>query len=285
MLSLLQEICYEVGFTYQRAEQVFGGDINQAWCVYTNQGKYFVKLNGAVKYPLMFAREAEGLQLLQNKSGLAVPTVIAVGQVQDRQWLMLDWLEKGTPSTGFWKSFGIGLAGLHRNSQTMFGLHADNYIGSLRQSNKPTDSWATFYLQERILPLSVQLFDRGSFSQKEIKIVEKSEGKLSNIFPQEPPALLHGDLWSGNFMIGTNGPVIYDPAVYYGHREMDIGMSLLFGGFDRVMYEAYNDAWPLEKNWKSRVPITQLYPLLVHAVLFGGHYIKSAAEILAGLVE
>jgi fructosamine-3-kinase len=165
----------------------------------------------------------------------------------------------------------------------MFGLDADNYIGSLHQKNQHHHTWATFYTQERILPLCKTLFGRGYFSKKELSVAENADVKLNDIFPEEPPALLHGDLWSGNFMIGKDGPVIYDPAVYYGHREMDIGMSLLFGGFDHEMYKAYEDAWPLEKDWKRRIPATQLYPLLVHAVLFGGNYVGSAAAILSKL--
>ena len=105
--------------------------------------------------------------------------------------------------------------------------------------------------------------------------------KLARHFPIEPPALLHGDLWSGNFLISSNGQAaIYDPAVYYGHREMDIGMTKLFGGFDQRFYDAYNATYPLEKDWEKRLQVTQLYPLLVHAVLFGGHYISQVREII-----
>jgi len=105
--------------------------------------------------------------------------------------------------------------------------------------------------------------------------------KSEFLFPEEPPALLHGDLWSGNFKITTEGEAtIFDPAVYYGHREMDIGMTLLFGGFDQRFYEAYHEIYPLEKDWKQRIPLTQLYPLLVHALLFGGHYVESVRRIM-----
>ena len=104
--------------------------------------------------------------------------------------------------------------------------------------------------------------------------------QFKEIFPIEPPSLLHGDLWSGNFMMTSESAALIDPAVYYGHREMDIGMTLLFGGFQADFYNAYQETYPLDKGWQQRLPLTQLYPLLVHAVLFGGHYTGKAREIL-----
>jgi fructosamine-3-kinase len=131
------------------------------------------------------------------------------------------------------------------------------------------------------MPLVAKLHDNGSFESATLRCAEKLCTKLSEIFPPEPSALLHGDLWSGNFFVAASGHVaIFDPAVYYGHREMDLGMSLLFGGFDRRFYEAYNACYPLEAAWRQRVQLTQLYPLLVHAVLFGGHYVSSCKNII-----
>ena len=127
----------------------------------------------------------------------------------------------------------------------------------------------------------MQLFDNGSFDKNDVLAAEKLAKNFSNIFPPEPPALLHGDLWSGNFMVAANGlAAIYDPAVYFGHREMDIGMTKLFGGFTAPFYQAYNEIFPMEKNWMQRVPLTQLYPLLVHALLFGGGYISNCRHLI-----
>jgi len=126
-----------------------------------------------------------------------------------------------------------------------------------------------------------KLFDAGDLSAKDIRDADLFCNNLRIIFPAEPPSLLHGDLWAGNYMIISTGyAAIFDPAVYCGHREMDIGMTKLFGGFDQRFYEAYNETNPLEKGWENRLPVTQLYPLLVHAVLFGGHYIESVKNIL-----
>jgi len=129
--------------------------------------------------------------------------------------------------------------------------------------------------------LVMQLFNSNAFSKKDVTAAEKLCEKLNEVLPLEPPALLHGDLWSGNFMVTANGyAAIFDPAVYYGHREMDIGMTKLFGGFDQPFYDAYEEVYPLEKGWKQRLQLAQLYPILVHAILFGGHYIDKAKTIL-----
>jgi fructosamine-3-kinase len=125
------------------------------------------------------------------------------------------------------------------------------------------------------------LFERGHCSKTDLAAADKFCGQLTTIFPAEPPSLLHGDLWAGNYLIHSAGyAAIYDPAVYFGHREMDIGMTRLFGGFDQRFYAAYDRCYPLEKGWQTRLSVSQLYPILVHAVLFGGHYVSSAMSII-----
>ena len=131
------------------------------------------------------------------------------------------------------------------------------------------------------MPLVKLLVDAALFSAEDLQQAGTFCTAAGNLFPQEPPALLHGDLWAGNFMISKTGEAaIYDPAVYYGHREMDIGVTALFGGFSQAFYDGYNEVYPLQQDWRQRLPLTQLYPLLVHAVLFGGHYVDSARAIL-----
>jgi len=274
-MEVLQNIFKDCDLNVQRYEQVYGGDINLSYCLYSPTGKYFLKVNDKNKYPLMFEREANGLDKLREYCTLKIPQVIKQGSCNDRQYLLLEWLEKGSPKKDMWENFGNGLAIMHKQPQEYFGSNEDNYIGSLKQNNDQHDEWHSFYTECRIKPLVKKLFDAGDFSATDIRDADLFCNNLKTIFPSEPPSLLHGDLWAGNYMIISSGyAAIFDPAVYCGHREMDIGMTKLFGGFDRQFYEAYNEAYPLEKGWEKRLPISQLYPLLVHAILFGGHYMS-----------
>lgn len=253
-----------------------GGDINDCFKIVTNKGSYFIKVNNARKYPKMFQMESNGLQLLSNHSSFYTPTVFF--ELDHNNWsiLLMEYLHLRT--NGSWDKFGRSLADLHQVDDPHFGLDQDNYIGSLTQSNKKHETWASFYKEERISPLFKEAFDKGFFGKRDLVFVDKLD--FDKIFPVEKPALLHGDLWSGNAAFCKGKPCIYDPAVYYGHREMDLGMTLLFGGFPQEMYAAYEEVFPLEKGWKQRVEIAQLYPLLVHVLLFGGSYIQQVRTIL-----
>ncbi len=229
----------------------------------------------------MFEKEFTGLSLLRNTGAIGVPEPLLTGKWKDHIYLVMECIDKGNANAGTWQIFAGQLAALHRHTAGKFGLDHDNYIGSLPQSNKQSDSWSGFYAEQRILFLARIAYDQGRCSATDTRMAERFCNKLDGLFPGEPPSLLHGDLWSGNYMIGAGGtPVIYDPAVYFGHREMDIGMSLLFGGFDKSFYAFYNEAWPLEKQWEQRRDITQLYPLMVHLILFGGHYYHPVRDIL-----
>ena len=279
-MEVLQNIFKDCDLNVQRYEQVHGGDINLAYCLFTSTGKYFLKVNDENRYPLMFEREANCLDKLREYCSLKIPQVIKQGSCNDRQYLLLEWLEKGLPKKDMWENFGSALAIMHKQPQEYFGLHEENYIGSLNQNNDPHNEWHSFYTECRIKPLVKKLFDAGDLSATDISDADVFCNNLKTILPVESPSLLHGDLWAGNYMIISSGyAAIFDPAVYCGHREMDIGMTKLFGGFDQRFYDAYNDTYPLEKQWQKRSPITQLYPLLVHAVLFSGHYIGLVKNI------
>ena len=279
-MKLLENILDDCGLSIQRYDHLMGGDINTAYCITAQEGKYFLKFNSN-RYPSMFEKEARQLHLLRQNSSLVIPQVIKYGSRLDHQYLLLEWIEKGRLSEDMWESFGSALALMHKQPQQFFGLNEDNYIGSLNQINTKHNDWNSFYEECRIIPLAKMLFDNGSFSATDLSDAESFCRELKNMFPDEKAALLHGDLWSGNFMIHSSGhAAIFDPAAYYGHREMDIGMTKLFGGFDQRFYRAYNEIYPLEKEWEKRLPFTQLYPLLVHAVLFGGHYISQARVVI-----
>jgi fructosamine-3-kinase len=277
----LQAILNHCGIRAKHVVPVYGGDINKAYCIEDDNGLYFLKINSAGLHPGMFAEEAAGLEALKAGSTMYIPTVMGHGNVQQQQYLLLEWVQQGSATANFWENFGGALAQMHRQAQPYFGWHCHNYIGSLPQFNTKHNNWQQFYTECRLLPLVQQLHAKGAFNKAIVNEAEKLCSKLSSLFPEEPPALLHGDLWSGNFMATTNGHAcLYDPAVYYGHREMDIGMSRLFGGFDRRFYEAYHYHYPLQPGWQQRLPLTQLYPVLVHALLFGGHYVQQAAGII-----
>ncbi|MEC5146269.1 fructosamine kinase family protein [Chitinophaga sp. 212800010-3] len=263
------------------AKNVHGGDINETFRIGTNEGYFFIKLNDAVRYPEMFAQEFAGLRELRAAQALTVPRPLAVGQVGGTAYLLEEFLIKGQASADFWEDFAVSLAKQHRVTRAHFGNPVFNYIGSLKQFNTPYSSWPVFYAFNRLLPLIRMAYDQKIVEKQLVQQVESLCRKLPQLFPAEPPALLHGDLWSGNFMVGSNGKAcVFDPAVYYGHREMDLAMTRLFGGFDTKFYYAYQAAYPLAPGWQQRIGICQLYPLLVHLILFGGNYYSSIKEIV-----
>lgn len=260
---------------------VGGGSINAAYRLSYAGKSFFLKYNNASHFPKMFEKEALGLKLLSESQSLRIPQIIGHSSKGQTSFLLLEYIEQGQTDKQFWENFGHGLARLHRNSHPTFGLNHSNFIGSLDQFNTSETSWADFFIRQRLQP-QIELAKRNALlSTKMLTDFEKLFMLLPSLFPEEAPALLHGDLWSGNFLCSQSGEaVLIDPAVYYGHREMDIGMSKLFGGFHPRFYEAYNAAWPLEKGWKQRIDLCNLYPLLVHVNLFGGGYVGQLESCL-----
>lgn len=264
------------------AEKIPGGDINETYKLSTDEGLFFMKLHDVEHHPEMFNREYNGLMTLRESKTLCVPRPLAYGKVKNKGFLITEFVEKGGANPDFWENFGANLSHMHRHTQSYFGFPETNYIGTLKQYNTPYTSWSVFYAFNRLQPLTKAAYDQHIIERDMVKQMEGLWKHLPNIFPEEPPALLHGDLWSGNFMVGANGrATIFDPAVYYGHREMDLAMTRLFGGFDTRFYFSYAAMFPLAAEWQQRISICQLYPLLVHLVLFGGNYYNSVKEILA----
>lgn len=193
----------------------------------------------------------------------------------------MEFVQEGGVTAESPRQLGEDLAKLHRNSAENFGLDQDNYIGSLPQSNAHAVNWAEFFAAQRIEPQLRMAADGNFFSSAERKNFDRLLSRIDDIVPQEKPALIHGDLWSGNYLYDAEGkPVLIDPAVYYGHREMDIAMMHLFGGFAPEVFRSYNERFPLESGWKDRVDFHNLYPLLVHVNLFGGGYAGQVKSIL-----
>ena len=197
--------------------------------------------------------------------------------------LVLEYID-ATPRRGdFWESFGAGLARMHRREpgDNQFGLDHDNYIGSLPQRNGGHGQWIDFFVEERLEAQLKMARDKGKAGRELNTMFASLYRHLPDFFPVEPPSLVHGDLWSGNYMTGSRGEaVIIDPAAYYGHRYMDLGMSKLFGGFSPAFYRAYREEWPVESNWEEALDVANLYPLMVHVNLFGGGYLQNVKSIL-----
>jgi len=261
---------------------VGGGCINRAFCLEAGETKYFLKWNDAGKYPGMFEAEAKGLKLLRDAGVIKIPRVFRTETAGTYSFILMEWIEQGSRKSSFWNDFGKSLAHLHSHTQEQFGLDHDNYIGSLSQSNRQCGSWIEFFMHERIEPQWKLAVNTGKLADLPIGQLANLERILPEIIPDEKPALLHGDLWNGNFLVDTEGAAcLIDPAVYYGHREMDLAMTKLFGGFDPEFYRSYQAEFPLEKGFESRLDIHNLYPLLVHVNLFGGGYVQQVKNILS----
>ena len=250
-------------------EPVAGGDISDAYRVrLADRRVVFVK---HAETP-MFAAEARGLAWLRT-GALRVPEVLAVGE----RWLALEWLELGEPGAAFGDAFGRGLAQLHRSGAPSFGLDHDNFLATLPQDNRPTPTWREFYVERRLRPLVERGLALGRIPDVRPLLDRIDDDRLG---PPEPPARLHGDLWWGNVAAEHGTPIIFDPAVYGGHREIDLAMLALFGDLPTRMLDAYAEIWPLADGWQSRRPLYQLLPLAAHAVLFGGSYGDQVRRIL-----
>jgi protein-ribulosamine 3-kinase len=250
-----------------------GGCINECFVLQTAPGKFFLKRNNPEHFPKMFECEVKGLQILNDAVNGISPEVIVTDEQKDEMLIILPYIETGSPQKDFWIDFAKKLASLHRKTTGFFGLDHDNYIGSLSQSNRQHPDWNSFFILERIEPQLKKAIDEKQLPKEITRLFERMFLRLPEIFPAGPSSLIHGDLWSGNYMIGKDGRLrLIDPAVYYGFREMDLAMMKLFGGFDASVFKHYHEFFPLENGFEKRVDICNLYPLLVHVNLFGGHY-------------
>ncbi len=265
----------------KQASPVSGGDICDSYRLGTTNGIFFLK-TGKVNAPKdLFEKEFNGLELLTEAKAISIPQPLFYGNTGTQGFLVMEFIQRSPVQINFWESFAEKLATLHQSSHTHFGLREDNYIGILPQQNNIVDNWPDFYAFQRLEPLIKQCADSRSLSPENIRQSEKLYKRLPEIFPVEKPSLIHGDLWGGNYLPGTHGmPFVFDPAAYFGNREMDLAMTRLFGGFDRKFYWHYHTIFPLAPGWEERVEICQLYYLLVHAVLFGGGYLQQVRKIL-----
>ncbi len=231
----------------------------------------------------MSMKEANGLNELRKPAVIKIPEVVYA----DEQLLILEFIREGSRPGSFFSDFGRQLAQLHKYSAETYGFYEDNYIGSTPQINQAKEAektdWATFYFNKRLL-YQFELAEKNGFVDSTFKrLFSHLETCLPDILngSEEAPSLLHGDLWSGNFMVGSKGePVLIDPAVYYGHREAELAMTHLFGGFDNHFYEAYHAEWPLKSGYKEREAVYTLYHVLNHLNIFGSGYRSQALDLM-----
>ncbi len=278
--NLLETYCQKSG-TITSTINLSGGCINNAAKITYKGQDFFVKWNHNPILHGMMEAEAAGLQFLSSANAVKTPQVVGSGLANGIQYLVLVYIDQRRPAGDFWEIFGEQLAQLHQNSAASFGLSQSNYIGSLVQSNRSWPTWSNFFMNERLRPLITVATKARLIDTALQKLFDRLFDRLDQFFPAEKPALLHGDLWSGNYLCNReNLPVLIDPAVYYGHREMDLAMTWLFGGFPQNFYEAYDHYFPLEKDWQQRIDLCNLYPLLVHAILFGESYVGQIRQNL-----
>lgn len=258
-----------------------GGCINNGGRLSTSGGTFFLKWNDSKRYPDMFAMESNGLELLHQSGAVKVPKVVAHGEAGGHQFLILEYVSEGPQPRDYFVGTASQLAALHRVRGKQYGWTENNYMGSLVQRNDPCDSWIDFFIQHRLDAQLRLAVDDGKLERAHIRLFEQLYKELSSLLSVEPPVLVHGDLWNGNLMCDTMGdPCFIDPAVYYGHREIDLAMTRLFGGFADEFYSTYMNEYPLPPGLPQRLEVYNLYPLLVHVNLFGGGY---ATQVLTTL--
>ena len=277
---LEQRAAAALGTAVRRSERVAGGSINQARHLWLEDGREVFLKHRDPAPAGMFAAEAESLRWIARSETIRVPGVHAV----DDAYLALEWIEPGPPMAGHDEALGRGLAALHRSGAPRFGQPWDGpgFIGPIPFPAGWFDDWPTCLAESRLLPLGRMARDAAVIGEADARALERLCARLKEWYPADvPPARLHGDLWSGNRHRDESGaPVLIDPCASGGNREIDLAMMHLFGGFSARVFDAYDDAWPVDQGEPDRRDLNQLVPLLVHAVLFGGGYVDRALAIV-----
>ena len=280
--ALKQHLEYLLCVRIASVRPVSGGDISQAYLLETETERFFCKINRTDKAYKMFLEEKKGLDAIAKTGTIATPRVLFCEASERGGIILMEYIEPKSPSPSEMGRFGNHLAGLHqRPVGKEYGWETDNFIGSLSQSNNLHTDWSKFYVAERLLPQLRLARDKNRLQKSDLPAENRLLETCQNLFPETRPSLLHGDLWSGNFLVSGEGtPYLIDPATYYGHHEVDIAMTKLFGGFGESFYRAYAEHFPPLEGEIERTEIYQLYYLLVHLNLFGKSYYGSVKHIL-----
>ncbi|GAB2765735.1 fructosamine kinase family protein [Rhabdobacter roseus] len=257
-----------------------GGSINMAVRAGSSLGTFFIKWNDADRLD-MFLTEAQGLEVLRQTGTFSIPEVLGQGTFSGKAYLVLEYIEPARHRPEYWPAFGEALAQLHQHTQASFGLSFDNYLGALPQRNALLNDGIEFFIENRLKPQAGLALYNNLISKVLYDRFEKLYQVLPDLLPPETPALLHGDLWSGNVIVDTAGrAALVDPAPYYGLREAEMAFTKLFGGFDGAFYQRYFEVLPVEPGFKERIPLYNLYPLLVHVNLFGKSYVSAVERVV-----
>lgn len=280
--DLKAQIEYLLCIRITRVEPLSGGDISKAFLLDSDSERFFCKYNSDSSAFQMFQAEKAGLEAIAETKTIATPKVLLCEQLNVGAFLLLEYIEPKQASAKDMQLLGQQLAAMHQwSSSNAFGWKTNNYIGSLPQANEKHADWSAFYGQERLLPQLQMAKNKGGLSRDEIPSELQLIKTCENILPKVTPSLLHGDLWSGNYLIAKDGtPYLIDPAAYFGHHEVDVAMTKLFGGFDHSFYSAYEEQFPKTAGVHERNDLYQLYYLLVHLNLFGASYKTSVTRIL-----
>jgi fructosamine-3-kinase len=283
VIALRDSIERALGRNVVALTPVRGGDVADAFQVRLDDGATVFAKTHPDAPAGFFVTEAAGLEWLRQAQAVPIPEVLGVSD--DPSLLILEWIECAHPGSAREEEFGRALARLHATGAPSFGRQDRRTTGSRGLPNEPCDTWLEFYATNRLLPLSRLASDANALPRSAIRALEALATRLDALGgPVEPPARLHGDLWAGNRLVAAGGVSwLIDPAAHGGHREFDLAMMRLFGGFADECFAAYAEVWPLADDWVDRVPLHQLAPLVVHAVKFGGGYVEATRRALAAL--
>jgi fructosamine-3-kinase len=286
--QIKQKITQQTASEIISINPIAGGCTSDAFKLEMKSGEnYFLKLNYFVTNN-MFIKEANGLNELKKPAVIRIPAVILF----ENSFILMEYIETGVKTKNFFEDFGRKFAELHKFKGHSYGFYEDNFIGSNIQRNIPDDNenndWVNFFYTKRLLT-QFTLAEKNDYVTPELTYgILALEKKIYKILggSEEHPALLHGDLWSRNYIIDEKGsPVLIDPAVYYGHREADLAMTKLFGGFKPDFYSAYNECYPLLQGYEYREDIYKLYHVLNHLNLFGKAYYSQAIRIINSYIK
>jgi fructosamine-3-kinase len=262
--------------------RVRGGDVAESFALELDDGRRVFAKTHSTAPPYFFTTEATGLSWLRAADAIAIPEVLAVSDEAPNH-LVLEWIDEGSRADTTEHDLGVALAALHRAGAPTFGREDRRSTGSRGLPNEPCATWAEFYATNRLLPLAKLARDAGALPESAITQMESLAGRLEQFGgADEGPARLHGDLWAGNRLVDDAGRNwLIDPAAHGGHREFDLAMMRLFGGFGEECFTAYADVFPLTHGWPERVQLHQIAPLVVHAIKFGGGYVGAASAAIA----